>query len=501
MVPLASTEGMPITELPAEVLTRIAACVAAQPSGALALAETCETLRKAVGCALRDAVVVCDDKVGLRWTNLFRNDVRHATLSTPLRTDPTLRKCCPLLSSPMLETASVRGDLHSFPLLATSANLRSLSLQIRQAELHPHLLSTLSTLSKLHTLNLTYCVDFSLLQLPHAHRCACAPLRRDPDGLVRACSSIKTFSLACRCQSAQNCTLPHFPELEHATLKGFLPQDAPASLQYRAQGLKTLTLIGKHAPELAAALSPNVTGVHTVDTVQIADGSRRLTEASVALVATNCTRLQEFQALLYRGAESGLELLPPSVHTLNVGFRGLEDIRSHYGLSLPKFDGSLLTKIVQKLPALKELEISSAAISNDAVTACIRSRAVWKRLSLTIHAQEEDLDKRVIRILRTLCESCSEIDCLHFQNLPLVAIGTIDACFAQDPSRLPRLQRQVHVFTRTFPFADSRAVHNRIDDISNRVKERLRKDKQDTEEQQALSASSTDSSTPSAQSV
>lgn len=477
------TDSIQLMELPTEVLVRIAACVAANPMNALALAESCETLRKVVASALQYKVVVKDEKIGKRWTNLYRHDVRHATLSTPFRTDPPLRQCCLLLSSPLLETASVRGDINSFPLLSASTSLRSLSLQIRQAELHPLLLDTLSKLSSLHTLGLDYCPDFSLIHLPHSERCACAPLRSDPDGMVVACRSVKNFTLACRCQAAQRCTIPMFPELRQASLKGFLPQAPPPSLQYVANSLKSLNLFGKYSPELAAKLPSCVTGVHTVETVQASDGSRRLTEATVMLVATHCTGLQEFRALLHRGAENGLQFLPPSVHTLSVGFRGLEDVRSRNGLSLPTFDGDLLMKIVDNLPDLQELEISSAFISNDAVTNCIQSRTKWKRLSLPVHAQDENLDKRFIRILQTLCKSCDEIDCLHFQSLPLVAIGAISSEFIADPVRLVMLQRVVHIFVRTFPFAESSTVHERLEEISYRVEERLRKDEEFVENQ------------------
>lgn len=486
------SESVQLTELPTEILVRIAACVAAKPSSALALAETCETFRKAVGSALQDRVVVNDEKIGKRWTKLYRNDVRHATLSTPFRTDPSLRQCCPLLSSPYLETASVRGDLNSFPLLATGLNLRSLSLQIRQAELHPQLLNTLSKLPALHTLDLNYCVDFSLLHLPHSQRCACDPLRRNPDALVQACSSVKNFSLACRCHSAQKCTIPYFPQLEHVSLKGFLPHAPPPSLQYMANMLKSLTLSGKHTPELAVELAPNVTGVHTVETVQASDGSRRLTEATVMLVATHCTQLRELRALLHRGAENGLQYLPPTVHTLNVGFRGLEDVRSINGLSLPKFDGNLLMKVIDNLPDLKELEISSALISDKAITSCIQSRTKWKRLSFTVHAQAEPLDKRFTRILQALCTSCTELDCLHIQSLPLVSIGAISSEFTANPDRLVRLQRMIHVFSRTFPFTDSTVVYDRMEEISYRVEERLRRDEEFVQQIASVQASTPD---------
>lgn len=455
-------------ELPSDILVRIAAYLAKDQNSVLALAEVCETLRKIVATALNYEIFVDDEKTGSRWTQLFHREVKTVSLSTPFRTDPPLRRCYPLLTSPTLQIASVRGDAHSFPLLRLCANLQSLSLQIRTADMHPLLMDTLKQL-KLNVLQIDYCVDYSLIHLPHAHRCACHPFRRDPDSFVLAINSITNFSVSCPCQASLSCTVPRFPHLQHLQLKGLLPTEPPSNLINLSQHLKTLNLIGKNAPELAASLSHSVTGVFTAESVQYNDAPRRLAATHVDCVVRSCPMLLEFCAHLHKGAENALVHLPASLRRLSVGFRGLEDIRSRWGLQLPKFHPGLLPQLMDTLPNLNYLEISSASIRTEDIDDSFLHMRKWQHLSICVHAQDEPVDERIIRILRLFDSNFASITCLAFQSVPVVALDSVVPSLANDTWRRQRLMHAFQVFARTFPFADYHSVSDLLDDIFQRV--------------------------------
>lgn len=440
-----------LTELPFDVLIRIAAVVSSTPNDALHLSETSMVLRTAVSVARRYRLTLSGGKDAARWAALHAETTRHMTVDFPFATDHSLQPAYDVLRyATALESASVRASPLCLRLLATQEGLKSLSLQVSTALMHNKVVDAVGKLSNLNHLRLSYSLDYSLIDVPHAQRCACYPLRRDPARLTMVGPRIVSFELYCRCAAADRCTIPPFPALESATLGGALQSCAPPTLAAIAPTLKTLTLADpdtSRAIALADSVNPAVTAILTGEGLPRPLGPRQLHDISHA-----CPNIQTLCILLHPDTEARLTDLPQTLQELRISFRARE-IGYGDGVQFHPFVEGVLKDLAISAPLLKILCISSSRLDPKELEGFLSITGDrLTKLSLPVHAQGDRPDARLSFVLEKVVKFCTVLEHFDIQPLPQISLSTHKPKILQDKTAILRLNRAYGKMRRQMPF-------------------------------------------------
>lgn len=381
-----------LTDLPPDVLSQIALFLAHNPDKhLLPFAEASPTFHEPVLSALDNALIQTSASSPRRWTPIAHAHVRRLTLHTPVPTDPPLFSAYGLLSAPHLHTLSTRADAFTLSLITRIPNLRSLSLHLRRAALHPTVLHTVALLPQLTTLHLSYARDLTQLRLPPAHRCACAPLRAQPDDLSRAAPSVTDFDLTCTCAAATACTVPSFPNLTHLSLSGLLPADSPPELLAISKKLHSLSLESTIPPlQLATALQCTtvVAGTATLGNSAFTPG--RLTSSDVRHLSQACPRLSTLRASITGDAVRTCLTLCTLVE-LDVRLPMCKSGSLSTPRATPLGPGTL-SMLTTRLPQLRVLRLRGAVTPITEVGVVLRDMRNLHELTLSPHGQHEWMD-------------------------------------------------------------------------------------------------------------
>lgn len=376
---------------------------------------------------------------------LLRDFVRHVTLSTPIQSEPPLTFAYPLITAPQLQSLSMRADSKALNLLYSTDGILSLSLSFREASMHHQFLVCLEKHKFIHTLKLFYYFDYSQLHLPISRRCACHPMRSDPNPLVAACPHVTTFHLGCACQASHDCTFPLFSKLAHLRLSGLLPPTAPPHLLGFAKHLKTLELENApNIPSLAVSLTSRVTGVYSA----LHPPHRALSRSQLCSVFENCPSVRHFASPLQYGTLDSPLQFPSSLRSLSFSFR--VDSRG----KLHKLPSGTLSGIAVSLPQLIEFRASGTRLVESDLQKFLE--AIGGRLTLLhvpIHGQDVDLDVWLVCLCDFLVRYCGKT----FKEFSVDSISSdvylqSKRILAASSSRIRRMVCHVELLGKKFPF-------------------------------------------------
>lgn len=447
------TRAVRLTDLPYNVLERIAAYLTTNPPGALPLAESHAHFHEPVLSSLHHSKTFTrGDNTISRWACIIGLQARTLVFETPMPTDAAMTPAYPLLQSRALHTLTARADAALLTCLLDHTGLHALHLTVAHASVFHTLLTVLPTLH-LHALHLRFSADHSLTHLPLSRRCACAPLRASPDCLVAACARVTTLALTCGCQAASDCTAPALPRLHTLKLGGHLPTSAPAHLVQLAPRLRALEFAHTvlNASALCADVAPHVTALCN----DLVPAHRAYGHAQVERVLHAAPCLQRLHVVLQRDAEAALEGLPTTLRSLRVAFRFREAVAYADGVQLHTLGDGWLTWVVERCPRLDDVEIRSARVGAADLDAALRiAGARLTRLCVPVHAQRQRADVRLTRLFDGVRAHCAVLASLHVEGFPTCALSVLAKTLRDDAEAADRLRRRFDRLHRAMPFVD-----------------------------------------------
>lgn len=460
-----------LTELPQDVLIRIAAIVSSSASlDALHLSEASQALCAAVSAAKKYTLILTPGPEASRWALLHGENTLHVTSLTPSSaygvSEKVLQPCITVLQTATgLHSVDIHANLKCLQMVRWKqhSSLRDLTLRVSQAEMHTQILETMRGLSRLTKVHLYYAPDYSLLSVPHAQRCACYPLRRDPDALVQAAPLVTSFGVFCGCMNAVKCTAPLFSALEQLTLGGNLPTLPPPTLEAIAPSLTSLTLIDTtditRAISLAAALSPVVSGL----SVGVNPPRRFLTSALLHCIANTCPRLEVLNVGLHNDSEVEIKRLAPTLRELRVTFRPRE-IGYGDGVQFHPLRKEVLSELASGMPVLHVFVLRSVRIDIEELQKFLQAGGHrLTSLSLPVHGQAERIDAFLCSLLEIVARFCTALRKFEVQEVPQMAISKHGPAIHADPTALNRLSRTLGMMHRRLPFTEIEQLEKLID--------------------------------------